>query len=75
MKAAIVTTKKGKICPRFGIWEDPGHAFRSVSEMGEDVGKYNVIVIDIKKLLKTVSLDSFFVKIHDGLKSDYYPSI
>lgn len=72
MKAAVVVTKKGKLCPSFGVWEDPGDAFRNLSEMSEDVGKYNVIVIDIKKLFKTVSMDSCFVKTHDGLKSDYY---
>ena len=72
MKAAVVTTKKGKLCPQFGVWEDPGDAFRSLSEMNENVGKYNVIVIDIKKLFKTISPDSFFLKTYDGLKSDYY---
>jgi hypothetical protein len=72
MKVAVVATKRGKICKEFGVWEDPGDAFRSLSEMGENVGKYDVLVVDLKKLFSIMSKDSVFVKIHDGLKSDYY---
>lgn len=72
MKIYVVVTKKGKICPDFGVWEDEGDAFRNLSEMNENVGEYDVIQIDIKKLFKTVSVKSLFIKKHEGTKSLYY---
>lgn len=68
MKVFVITTKKGKLCGDLGAFDDPGYAFRSLSESNENVGNYNVIEINIKKILAS----NFPRKIHDGLKSDYY---